>query len=100
VADVVSGAGDDFVFACTGRGTHRKTEAAATVLPVLPRPRPGVRSWQPPTPLFALSQWHLPRHMEVRCPECGRALRLGRRMQNQVMAAHAAGIVEIDISYC
>jgi hypothetical protein len=37
--------------------------------------------------------------MEVACPECGRTLRLGRRLQNHVMTAAQEGITDVDISF-
>jgi hypothetical protein len=86
--------GGDLVFTCTGRGTHDTTETVMTVGPVTAGHPP--RSKVPP--MFDGTRLSLPSHMEVACPECGRTLRLGRRLQHCAIAAAEQGIAEIDIS--
>jgi hypothetical protein len=86
--------GDGLVLVCTDRGTHEKAECELTVPPVTTAPASGrERNWKPP--MFVASRLRLPEHMEARCSECGRTLRLGRRNQERLTGA---GLAEIDIS--
>ncbi len=88
----------DLVFTCTGRGTHDKAETTVTVWPVTAgHPAGQARSKVPP--MLRGTHLRMPDHMEVACPECGRTLRLGWRLQNHVMTAAQEGITDVDISF-
>ncbi|MGO9297044.1 MAG: hypothetical protein ACLP52_24725 [Streptosporangiaceae bacterium] len=78
-----------------GQPRHHTVVPIVTVPPVTTEPGEG-RSLVPR--MLRNTRLVLPTRMQVRCPECGRQLKLGRTRQRQVIAAAEQGLTPLDIS--